>query len=90
MARLRTRLGFLMMSVVMLPAAMNLFDGVSGVDAIHRPRMYLRCEILRDPWPVRLSCIHGLESSNQSVGDLPNGERRSVDGGERGPSRLST
>jgi hypothetical protein len=32
MARLRTRLGFLMMSVVMLPVRTNLFGDVSDVD----------------------------------------------------------
>jgi hypothetical protein len=49
-----------------------------------------RCEILGNPGPVCLSCVHGLEDPVQSVGDDSNGERRGVEDRESGPLRLST
>ena len=88
MARWRTKLGFLMMSVVMVPALMNLFDDVSIV-ANQNPSKDIRLEILRNPWPVRLHCVHGLEDPVQSVGDDSNRERRGIEDRERRSFRFS-
>jgi hypothetical protein len=48
----------------------------------------MRFEILRDPWSIGVVCVHGTEGD--LGGDCPDGERRGVEGGKRGPSRLST
>jgi hypothetical protein len=87
MARLRTRLGFLMISVVMVPALTNLLVGVSsGSDYL-----YFRCirfEILRNPWSVGVVDVHGSEG--YLVGDASDGEWCCVEDRKCGRFRLAT
>jgi len=90
MARCRTKLGFLMMSVVMVPAAINLCESVS---CVHRGTgrllvKYLRSKVLRDSWRVDLVCI--LRCERNFVIDISNGERCGVEDRKGGYFRLAT
>ena len=88
MARLRTRLGFLMISVVMVPALTKLFGGVSSGRELVVIFGCIRLEILRDPWSVGVVDVHGSEG--YLVGDASDGEWCCVENREGGWFRLAT